>query len=595
MSGVPCIWWGGRPEAASDIMLLGHVGTYKDLAPYGGDRNAKKANTYQMRTSEPDSSTGAVFCAVHRRGGDPVLRPIEQQLQMQDRRLDAMSDALEAKGDLYEDIKLGMNEMKDELDQIAALAGQRKARHNVARATQAVLHLTDTFDALDLNSSGSIDVAELRRGLHNLGMDSHSQQASAIIERYTYNQTIDIKVFTTLVRDIHMLLTFDRDGSGTLDADELKPALAQLGLTPSDRNIAKIARAWDADGSGKLDLLEFTDLVRTLQTFMKYDKDGSGDIDVAELRPALRRLGIPADTATANAILKWYDHDQSGKIELHEFAVLARDASVFAAYDKDHSGTLDEDELLPALGKLGLAASEHEVRQIIRTWDDNGTGNINLLEFAEIIRDLQVFEQFDVDRSGFISTAELRIALGKLGVHMSHPETQTLLDKYDDDRSGTIEFSEFRRLAEDLPSLVGRSSDSFFRMHGEERAYVHAEDVLDESLHIDLDQSFVKSMSKKKGGGGGSSMGKRGGSVLGAAAGAPPASVLGGGSVLGGSSGAPPPPPPPPPPEGNPFDSRMFSVSGTAAKRDSVRNVRATRLIHSEKPTLHMSRPMVRD
>ena len=60
---------------------------------------------------------------------------------------------------------------------------------------------------------------------------------------------------------------------------------------------------------------------------MKYDLNQSGDIDVAELRPALRRLGLQADTATANAILRWYDHDNSGCIELHEFAVLARDSA----------------------------------------------------------------------------------------------------------------------------------------------------------------------------------------------------------------------------------------------------------------------------
>ena len=51
--------------------------------------------------------------------------------------------------------------------------------------------------------------------------------------------------------------------------------------------------------------------------------------------------------------------------------MLARDVSVFTAYDKDHSGTLDEAELLPALTKLGLATSEKEVRRIIHVWDDN--------------------------------------------------------------------------------------------------------------------------------------------------------------------------------------------------------------------------------
>ena len=85
------------------------------------------------------------------------------------------------------------------------------------------------------------------------------------------------------MRDIHTLLTYDRDGSGTLDAQELRPALKELGLETSEAAAEKIVRAWDADGSGKLDLLEFTDLVRSLKAFKKYDKDGSGDIDADEL------------------------------------------------------------------------------------------------------------------------------------------------------------------------------------------------------------------------------------------------------------------------------------------------------------------------
>mmetsp|Transcript_20812 Transcript_20812/g.53106 ORF Transcript_20812/g.53106 Transcript_20812/m.53106 type:complete len:565 (-) Transcript_20812:409-2103(-) len=564
-------------------MLLGQIGTYKDLAPYAGGRSPPKASLAKLPSQEP-----GLLC-VAPRGADPELTAVTKHLTDQDRRLHTVEDALEANGDLYEDLRASVDEMRDELSQIQAMAGQAKARQNVKKATQAVLHLTDTFDQLDRNASGSIDVAELRRGLHLLGMDSHSAQANAIIDRYTHDQSIDVKVFATLVRDIHTLLSFDKDGSGTLDAAELKPALKQLGLEPSDRNIEKIRSAWDADNSGMLDLLEFTDLVRTLQTFQKYDKDNSGDIDVDELRPALRRLGVPADTEMTNAIIKWYDHDSSGRIELHEFAVLARDASVFATFDRDHSGTLDEQELLPALAKLGLAASEKEVRDIILTWDDNQSGCINLLEFAEIVRDLQVFEQFDVDRSGFISTAELRIALSKLGVQMSHPETADLLHKYDADKSGTIEFSEFRQLAEELPSLVGREKDSFFKLHNNDKAYVHAEDVNSEDLVVDLNQTFKKSSMKKsdtqshsstKGrsvlGGIGGTTSVLGGSILGAATGAPPTSVFGSFEQ---------------PDDSNPFNSRMFG----SGKRDSMHRVRGVRLLNSEKEKLAQSKSILRD
>lgn len=207
----------------------------------------------------------------------------------------------------------------------------------------------------------------------------------------------------------------------------------------------------------------------------------------------------------------------------------------------------------------------------------------------------------------------------QLGVHLSHPETKELLVKYDADQSGTIEFSEFRALAEDLPSLVGREKGSFFKLHHGDSAYVHAEDVLDDAIHVDLDQTFKKvpgslrqrSMSDKKrreqreismklaggsvstqelsmkgsvlGKAGGSVLGTAGGSVLGAAGAPPPTSILGAAAPTAGA---------------NPFDSRMFGAGGALArqaKQDPTLNVRGARLLHSEKPTLHQSKNMVRD
>ena len=140
---------------------------------------------------------------------------------------------------------------------------------------------------------------------------------------------------------------------------------------------------------------------------------------------------------------------------------------------------------------------------ILHAWDENSDGTIDLLEFSALVRDLQVFAQFDRDCSGAISAVELRAALRKLGGtqttdppnrangmprerikclgctaalmapwSLSHGaadltalQAQQMLDKYDDDKSGQIELSEFRRLAEDLPSLIKNLDDqsSFVR------------------------------------------------------------------------------------------------------------------------------------
>jgi len=290
-----------------------------------------------------------------------------------------------------------------------------------------------------------------------VGLDSHSLQARAIMKRYAGKGHIGVKQFATLVRDVQLLLSFDQDGSGTLDADELLPALHQLGLQScNERHGELILRAWDVDGSGKLDLLEFTDLVRSLQAFAKFDTDSSGDIDVAELRPALRRLGLPADTKEASAILRRYDTDASGRIELHEFAVLARDISLFASFDADGNGLLDADELLQVLARLGLSkAAIAQVTTIIAAWDENGDGKINLLEFVTLVRDLKVFMQFDRDGSGAISAAELRAALRALGSSVDNEAASSILARYDADQNGNIDLHEFQALVRDLPALVG--------------------------------------------------------------------------------------------------------------------------------------------
>lgn len=391
-------------------------------------------------------------------GDGEDLALLKLRAKQQFKRLDALTDKLEDTHECFSDLRHDLADMMDEIDNMRHGAGKLKAQANLTMAKSAVLHLSEAFDKLDKNASGGIDSVELKRGLASLGMDSHSAHAEAILARYTAHQTIDVKTFATLVRDVHLLLTFDADGSGTLDAKELRPALAKLGLNVTQEHAENILRSWDHDRSGKLDLMEFTDLVRSLQTFCKFDQDGSGDIDVAELRPALRRLGLPADTATANAVLRWYDSDSSGRIELPEFAVLARDLTVFTTFDVDHSGTLDAKELLPALTKLGLAASADEVAQILHAWDENENGLIDLLEFSALVRDLQVFHDFDRDGSGAISAGELRAALRRAGVNLTAAESQAMLDRYDDDKSGEIELPEFHRLANDLPSLVGRDA-----------------------------------------------------------------------------------------------------------------------------------------
>lgn len=122
-----------------------------------------------------------------------------------------------------------------------------------------------------------------------------------------------------------LLLLFDADGDGTLDTSELTKALAEMGVAAPAEQCDAILRWFDADRSGQLDLVEFASLVRSLQA----------------------RHGV--DDAA---------NEYSRKISPRSLEISAAPPQIFNRFDIDGSGAIDVDELRPALRYLGLRLDE---------------------------------------------------------------------------------------------------------------------------------------------------------------------------------------------------------------------------------------------
>ena len=60
-------------------------------------------------------------------------------------------------------------------------------------------------------------------------------------------------------------MTVDKDGSGDIDAKELKKALAQFGLKGDTSQAKSVIEKFAKDGDSSLNLVEFHDLVKELQ------------------------------------------------------------------------------------------------------------------------------------------------------------------------------------------------------------------------------------------------------------------------------------------------------------------------------------------
>lgn len=126
--------------------------------------------------------------------------------------------------------------------------------------------------------------------------------------------------------------------------------------------------------------------------------------------------------------------------------------SIFERFDADGSGTIDTQELRTMVDELNLDISEASFWAILDDADPDGTGEVTYESFetamhnglGERFRTLKaIFDLFDTDQSGTVSTNEMRRMCAKLNIKVSDEGMEQLIAEADPDGSGDIDFGEF--------------------------------------------------------------------------------------------------------------------------------------------------------
>ncbi|GLB41004.1 putative calmodulin mediates the control of a large number of enzymes, ion channels and other proteins by Ca(2) [Lyophyllum shimeji] len=129
----------------------------------------------------------------------------------------------------------------------------------------------------------------------------------------------------------------------------------------------------------------------------------------------------------------------------------------FALFDKDNDGTITHDELGTIMRKLGQNPTDAELDSMIREVDADNSGTIDFNEFLNMMaKNIQgmdddeemeaAFGVFDKDKSGTISTDELRIVMRSLNVHLTDGELQEMMREADLNGDGEISLNEFKKM-----------------------------------------------------------------------------------------------------------------------------------------------------
>jgi len=107
--------------------------------------------------------------------------------------------------------------------------------------------------------------------------------------------------------------------------------------------------------------------------------------------------------------------------------------------------------------KLGSNPTDDQIQAMIKRVDVNGDGEIDFEEFLVMMKMNQqfndpdkdfrdAFKTMDTNGDGTISKKELSDLFIKLGQKLSDEEIESMMDVVDTDKSGAIDFEEFKAM-----------------------------------------------------------------------------------------------------------------------------------------------------
>ncbi|RMZ88738.1 hypothetical protein DV736_g4030, partial [Chaetothyriales sp. CBS 134916] len=132
----------------------------------------------------------------------------------------------------------------------------------------------EVFALFDKDNSGTITASELGDVMRSLGQNPSETELRDMINEVDVDQSgaIDfdefLKMMSTTLKPIDVdqetraaFAVFDKDGSGTISADELRQVMKSLGEDLTDAEIDEMIREADKDRDGTIDYEEFVQLL----------------------------------------------------------------------------------------------------------------------------------------------------------------------------------------------------------------------------------------------------------------------------------------------------------------------------------------------
>ena len=133
----------------------------------------------------------------------------------------------------------------------------------------------------------------------------------------------------------------------------------------------------------------------------------------------------------------------------------------FNMFDKEQKGYIRATQVGQILRTMGQAFEERDLKQLIKEFDSDGSGEIEFEEFAAMVANFVVssennegleeelreaFRLYDKEGNGYIAVSDLREILRALDDNINDDELDEMIAEIDTDGSGTVDFDEFMEM-----------------------------------------------------------------------------------------------------------------------------------------------------
>jgi Ca2+-binding EF-hand superfamily protein len=274
---------------------------------------------------------------------------------------------------------------------------------------------------------------------------------------------------------VNLFKKFDTDGSGSLSWEEFCSALQKCGLAPSPQDIRAIFLDLDKDGNNEISYQEFVHVMRgdmsnqrkalIKRVFDSIDEDGDGVISMTDLGKAFNPKNHPevrSGRLTVSNLLKDFFESFSsvsntGYVNLAQFMEYYANSAAFED-DIKFMDTMNSIWTIKSGGKSAntgnvknlSSVTSSSIGSLISGGEDGVTSHLSQLREQLKTRGARgfiglqrKFKIMDDDGNGNLNLVEFKKGIKESGLNLTDLQISQLFSLFDRDRSGTVDFDEF--------------------------------------------------------------------------------------------------------------------------------------------------------